>query len=253
MHQLTTPQESSDPISTCTLDEQAVRQLCQTHFPRVSQPRLMCSQVKSLAAQIWYARRQLLRLRSVSLQAIFRGWSCVIRFERIHYAIRRQSRHNRRTRLNTFLAESVPLVLQNRLYAWYKRVRTLCPKQTFRRIQMFDLYGAPISQAQEFERLTQYFQAPFTDTQAPIQTPPAMTRLPFTEADVLYELQYLPVTKALAPDGFPALIWRHFATILTPVVFPYIRHAWCCTQSQPPTHWSAGWIHLLAKPNKIPN
>ena len=118
---------------------------------------------------------------------------------------------------------------------------------------MFDLHGAPMSQAQELERLTQYFQALFTDTQAPIQTPPTVTRLPFTKADVLYELQHLPVTKALAPDGFPALIWRHFATILTPVVFPCIRHAWCCIQSQPPTHWSAGWIHLLAKPNKTPN
>ena len=70
---LTTTQETCDPISTCIQIKQAVRQLCQTHFPRVSQPCQMCSQVKSLAAQIWYARRQLLRLRSVSLQAIFRG------------------------------------------------------------------------------------------------------------------------------------------------------------------------------------
>ena len=83
--------------------------------------------------------------------------------------------------------------------------------------------------------------------------PPALTSLPFTEADVLHELQHLPVTKALAPDGFPALIWRHFASILTPVMFSCIRHAWCQSQSLPPSHWSAGWLHLLAKPNKTPN
>ena len=253
VHHLTTAQTSCDSISTCVQVEQAVRQLCQAHFPRVHNPRLVCTQVKSMAAQMWYARRQLLRLRSVTLQAVFRAWTCIHRFEKLHHAIRRQSRQSRRTRLEAFLADSVPMVLQNRMHDWYKRVRTLCPKQKFRRIQMYDLHGAPLSQAQEFERLTTYFQDLFKDTQAPISTPPALTDLPFTEADVLNELRHLPVTKALAPDGFPALIWRHFADILTPVVFPCIQHAWCSTQSQPPPHWSAGWIHLLAKPNKTPN
>ena len=237
---LATPPQSCDPISTCIQVKQAIRQLCQKHFPRVCQTRPMCSQVKSLAAQMWFAKRQLLRLRSVSLQALFRGWSYVNRFEKIYQVIRRQSRQNRKNRLDTFLAESVPFVLQNRLHNWYKRIRTLCPKQTFRRIQMFNLHGAPLSQAQELDRLTQYFQDLFTDSQAPISTPPALTSLPFTEADVLHEFQHLPVTKALAPDGFPALIWRHFADILTPVVFPCISHAWCRTQSLPPSHWSAG-------------
>ena len=48
---------------------------------------------------------------------------------------------------------------------------TLCPKQMFRRIQMFDLHRAPLSQAQELERLTQYFQDLFTDSQAPNLNP----------------------------------------------------------------------------------
>ena len=74
---LATPPQSCDPISTCIQVEQAIRQLCQKHFPRVCQTRPMCSQVKSLAAQMWFAKRQLLRLRSVSLQALFRGWSYV--------------------------------------------------------------------------------------------------------------------------------------------------------------------------------
>ena len=113
---LTTSPQSSDPVSICFQVEQAIRQLCQNHFPRVSQTRPMCSQVKSLAAQMWFARRQLLRLRLVSLQALFKGWSFVIRFEKIHQVIRRLSRQNRKNRLDTFLAESVPFVLQNRLH-----------------------------------------------------------------------------------------------------------------------------------------
>ena len=249
----TDPPKSDDPITTCIQVEQAIRQLCQNHFPRVRQHRPLCSQVKSLAAQMWFARRQLLRLRSVSMQAIFQSWSYVIRFEKLHTIIRRQSRQNRKNRLDIFLAESVPFVLQSKLHDWYKRIRTLCPKHSFRRIQLFDMHGAPLSQAQELARLTQYYQELFTDSQAPIMTPPALNQLPFTEADVLHELQHLLVTKALAPDGFPALIWRHFASILTPVMFPCISHAWCQNQNLPPSHWSAGWLHLLAKPNKIPN
>ena len=73
-----------------------------------------------------------------------------------------------------------------------------------------------MSQSQELERLTQYFQVLFIDAHSPISQPPAVQQLPFTEADVLQELQHLLVTKALAPDGFPALIWRHFAHVLTP-------------------------------------
>ena len=122
----------------------------------------------------------------------------VFQFEKLHTVIRRQSRQNRKNRLDTFLAESVPFVLQNKLHDWYKRIRTLCPKHSFRRIQLFDMHGAPLSQAQELERLTQYYQELFTDSQAPIMTPPALNQLPFTEADVLHELQHLPVTKALS-------------------------------------------------------
>ena len=105
------------------------------------------------------------------MQAVIQGWSCVIRFDKLHKVIRRQSRQNRKHRLDTFLAESVPLVLQNKLHDWYKRIRTLCPKHSFRRIQMFDMHGAPLSQAQELERLTQYFQDLFTDPHAPYHDP----------------------------------------------------------------------------------
>ena len=81
---------------------------------------------------------------------------------------------------------------------------------------MFDQYGAPISQEQEFDRLVTYFRTLFIDVHNPLQHPPSLRTLPFTEADVQLELERLSTTKALAPDGFPALIWKHFAQQLAP-------------------------------------
>ena len=100
---------------------------------------------------------------------------------------------------------------------------------------MFDQYGAPISQEQEFDRFVTYFRTLFIDVHNPLQHPPSLRTLPFTEADVQLELERLSTTKALAPDGFPALIWKHFAQQLAPIVFGSIRQAWTTSPCIPPT------------------
>ena len=228
--------QPKDPISTCIKVEQTIRMLYQQHFPKVRLIYSTCPQVKPMAAQIWFARRQLLRLRTISMQAVFRGWKNIMTFDRIHKAIRKQSRQNRKDRLNTFLAESVPLILQHRLHDWYKRIRKLCPNQMFRKIQMFDMHGTLMSQSQDLPNTSRTYLLMHT-----------------RRSHILQELQHLPVTKALPPDGFPALIWRHFAHVLIPIFWTCIQQAWCDKINAPPPHWSAGWIHLLAKPNKTPN
>ena len=233
--------------------EQEVRDLCISHFSKYSVARSLCPQVRSTSAQLQFARRQLMRPQQCILRAMFVSWKHVVTFDKLYKFIRKQSHLNRKSRLETFLQESAPLVLSNRVHEWYKRVRTLCPKQHFRCIQMFDAHEAPMSQEQELDRLINYFQTLFTDVHDPLPHPPAIQDLPFTEADVLQELEQLPATKALAPDGFPALVWRHFASQLSPIVYECIRQAWSAPQCIPPTHWSTGWLHLFPKPNKIPN
>ena len=124
-----------------------------------------------------------------TLTAVFTRWHHVTKFDKLHKMIRKQNRLNRRNRLEAFLEESVPFVLRNQMHEWYRRVRTLCPKQQHRRIQMFDPTGAPMSQDQELDRLVEYFQTLFTDVHSPLHHPPPLQTLPFTEEDVQLELE----------------------------------------------------------------
>ena len=96
------------------------------------------------------------------------------------------------------------------MHEWYKRIRTLCPKQHFRRIQMFDAHGAPMSQEQELDRLISYFQTLFTDVHDPLPHPPAIYDLPFTEAGVLRELEHLPPRHWLLTDS------QHWFGVISP-------------------------------------
>ena len=132
-HQVTAPTESN-ALDTCMTIEQQIRDLCVLHFATQPVTRSICPQVRSLSAQMWYARRQLLRSQPCTLTAVFTRWNHVTKFEKLHKQIRKQSRLNRKNRLTTFLEESVPFVLRNQMHEWYTRVRTLYPKQQNRRI-----------------------------------------------------------------------------------------------------------------------
>ena len=63
----------------------------------------------------------------------------------------------------------------------------------------------------------------------------------------------LPATKALAPNGFPAIVWKAIAHDLTPILYKSLYDHYCRQNPLPPEHWSAGWLHLLAKPGKACN
>ena len=82
---------------------------------------------------------------------------------------------------------------------------------------------------------------------------PALQALPFTESELLDGFYKLPATKALAPNGFPAIVWKAIAHDLTPILYKSLYDHYCRQNPLPPEHWSAGWLHLLAKPGKACN
>ena len=127
-HQVIAPTESN-ALDTCMTVEQQIRDLCILHFATQPVTCSICPQVRSLSAQMWYARRQLLRSQPCTLTAVFTRWNHVTKFEKLHKQIRKQSRLNRKNRLTTFLEESVPCVLRNQMLEWFRHIRTLCPKQ----------------------------------------------------------------------------------------------------------------------------
>ena len=77
-----------------------------------------------------------------------------------------------------------------------------------------------------------------------------LNTLPFTQEDVLQGLRHLPTMKALAPPCIPAIIWRHLATELAGPIHAALECHWCAEQVAPPSHWLAGWLHLIPKPGK---
>ena len=233
--------------------ELQLRQLCIDHFPRGRRSVHVTHPLGSITSRMWSARRQLRLYTTRSLKNCFRTWTLIARFQLLHAQIRKYSKINKRNRLETFMQESADLAFRHKLFDWHRRIRSLYPKQPRQRIQMFDTHGAPLLPPAELERIQTYFSDLYNDPTFPPHGPLGLTQLPLTEADLRHQISRLPLTKALAPDGIPALIWKHFATELTPFLYTDVRHSFEQTTCQLPECWTTGWIHLLCKPNKTPN
>lgn len=116
------------------------------------------------------------------------------------------------------MQESADLVLRNKILDWHRRIRSLCPKQPRQRIQIFDAHGVPLLPKDELARIKSYFDDLYHDPSFHHAAPPGLTHISFIEADIYDQIRRLPMTKALDPDGVPALIWKYFASELTPIV-----------------------------------
>ena len=118
---------------------------------------------------------------------------------------------------------------------------------------MFDQHGMPLSPTQEIQQIEQYYTALYSDDHLPRFNTDPIQVAPFDCQAMTDALRALPSTKALAPDGIPALVWKHFATELALPVMNTFVECWMGARIQPPPHWTTGWIHLLPKPNKTPS
>ena len=88
-------------------------------------------------------------------------------------------------------------------------------------------------------KLKSFFQDLFHDPDyVPPRCPPI--QLPFDEEHIQQGLNALPVTKALAPDGLPTVVWKTLASELAPGIFRIIQVNWAKADGLPPSHWSAG-------------
>ena len=201
---------------------------------------------------MWQARRLAKQYRGSTMLAVFRCWIAVCRYIVLHRQIKQVNRQNKRFRLTQFLEESVDLVLKHKAFEWHRHIRQISPKQPFRKIQMYDDYGHPLSPCLELQQIVQYFTDLFADIAFEPPRRPAL-QVPFTVDELIAGLSRLPMTKALAPEGIPAIVWKEFAPALGPLISRSIENTWNSSDALPPEHWSAGWLHLLAKPGKACN
>lgn len=74
--------------------------------------------------------------------------------------------------------------------------------------------------------------------------------LPFTEKELSTALNLMPSHKAPGPDGFPAEFYKHFWSILAPLLKRPVTEI--KQKSRFPTHMKIAIISLLPKPNKDP-
>ena len=238
----------------CMLDfETQLRALCIQYFPKRRSPRSVPSQFLSISSRMWNARREALRIQGKSLGSLFRCWKYVTTYLGCHKQIRQFSRANRRQKFETILAEGADLALHGQTFEWYRKIRQLCPKQRLRRIQMYDQHGISLSPTQEIQQIEQYYIALYSDDHQPQFNTDPITVAPFDCQALTDALRALPSTKALAPDGIPALVWKHFAKDLAVPIMNTFVECWMGSRIQPPEHWTTGWIFLLPKPNKTPS
>ena len=233
--------------------ENQLRTLCIHYFPKRRSHRSAPSQLLSISSRMWNARREALRVQGKSLSALFKCWSHVTTFLVCHKQIRQFSRAHRRQKLESILAEGTNLAMHGQTFEWYRKIRQLCPKHRIRRIQMYDPHGMPLSPTQEIQQIEQYYIALYSDAHLPRFNTEPLQSAPFDCQVMTDALRALPSTKALAPDGLPALVWKHFATELALPVMNTFVECWMGSHIQPPSHWTTGWIHFLPKPNKTPS
>ena len=215
MQTLRTPDQNDALISQSLSLETAIRQLCIQHFPRqISNVRPHCSALVSITARMWNARRLFSKATPCTLQAMFQCWRHMSTYSVLHRRIRSLNPQNKCQRLDIFMKDSVDLALRHEILDWHRRIRQFCSKSKRQKIQLFDRFGAPLTPQQELDQITEFFGQLYCDPNFQSDNPPALTHVPFTEDQIRTQLQGLPMTKALAPDGLPALIWRHFAADL---------------------------------------
>ena len=135
------------------------------------------------------------------------------------------------------------------MHEWNRNIRKFYSKQPDKKVQIYYKHGAPLFPHQEFVALIDHFNTLFRDDVFHTHTP-LLRRWPFSQADIETGLSQLPIIKALAPDGFQAVVWQYFAE---DIIFPAIEYAWTQQIGTPPAHWSTGWLHLFNKSNKPPN
>ena len=111
-------------------------------------------------------------------------------------------------------------------FDFFRRIRTLCPKQRLQCIHIFDSHGQPLSPQQEFDEFVQYFGNQFNDPDFQQPDLPPLQVLPFDEAAVYEALRRMPAAKVVAPPSLPAIVWKVLAPELASSTYHALAYWW---------------------------
>ena len=152
--------------------ESDIRTICIHFFPKSKLRFPMVPHIPSLSARMWQARKQAMIIRGRSIRDLFNCWAHLTTFHRLHKMVRKQSRQNKRDKLQQILSEGADLAFNGRTFDWYRKIRFLCPKQQTGGIQLFDNHGLPLNPSQEVQSIEQYYSELFADPTFPVLRQP---------------------------------------------------------------------------------
>ena len=96
--------------------ENQLIEYCKIWFPKITSPATVCSDLVSLTARMWQARKVVRALPDCSMISIFSALKYLVLFSRLHKQTRQFSRQNRKQKLEEFLRENADLAMRHQMY-----------------------------------------------------------------------------------------------------------------------------------------
>ena len=139
-------------------------------------------------ASMWAKYRAMRSIRRQGLSQILQAWQLWTSFRKDSQPCRKEARARKQCLVDEFLVEAQGCAIKRDISQWYKRVRTICPKNKLESIHLRSDGGELLSPEQSLQELHEYYAQLFHyRTYQPEPLPP-MSPVPFTEVEIARRL-----------------------------------------------------------------
>ena len=182
-------------------------------------------------------------LRHADLQNVFQAWFHVQQRCKARKQMKHSSRLARKQRLQKVYDAARRAEQACDPFRMWQAIRSIAPKQTFRRIHLRSDTGALLDPTQAADLLHEWFAQLYHSDDPP--EPAGTLDWPFTCDEFELGLSELPLSKALDPRFAPAPLWRYATAQTAALLDPFCRQR--CMDDDLPGVWSQGYICFLPK------
>eukprot|EP00435_Cladocopium_sp_Y103_P018388 s1539_g4.t1 len=185
-------------------------------------------------------------LHGTDLRTVFQAWHHIMSKCKARRVMKQNSKLARKRRLQQIYEAADRAEQAHDHFRLYQAIRTIAPKQQYRRVMLRAHDGTLLTPAQAADSLCDWFSMVY---HSDVPQPEACSfDWPFTQDEFQAGLHKLPLSKALDPVYAPAPFWRCAAQQIAHYLDPYLHQ--CSQTGQLPRAWSQGHLCFLPKPNK---
>lgn len=194
--------------------------------------------------QIFQAHTKRLReLQTATMQNIFQAWYHVQQRCKARRLMKQSSKTARKRKLQKVYDAARQAEQASDPFRMWQAIRSIAPKQTFRRIHLRSDTGALLDPDQAADQLQLWF-AQLYHSDIPLDSVGNLD-WPFTCGEFEYGLSKLPLAKALDPRFAPAPFWRCATAQTAALLDSFCKMS--CSHNALPEVWSQGFICFLPK------